>query len=31
MVGITTLAVVGKEHLNQSLNFAIAAEMFWSP
>jgi hypothetical protein len=31
LVGITTLVVVGKEHLNQSLNFAIAAEMFWSP
>lgn len=31
LVGITTLSVVGQEHLNQSLNFAIAAEMFWSP
>ncbi len=31
LVGITTLVFVGKEHLNQSLNFAIAAEMFWSP
>jgi hypothetical protein len=31
LVGVTTLSVVGKEHLNQSLNFAIAAEMFWSP
>jgi hypothetical protein len=31
LVGITTLAIVGKERLNQSLNFAIAAEMFWSP
>lgn len=26
-----TLVFVGKERLNQSLNFAIAAEMFWSP
>lgn len=31
LVGITTLVVVGEKHLNQSLNFAIAAEMFWSP
>jgi len=31
LVGVTTLVFVGKEHLNQSLNFAIAAEMFWSP
>ena len=31
LVGITTLVFVGKERLNQSLNFAIAAEMFWSP
>lgn len=31
LVGITTLAFVGKQHLNQSLNFAIAAEMYWSP
>jgi S1-C subfamily serine protease len=31
LVGITTLSVVGQQHLNQSLNFAIAAEMFWSP
>lgn len=31
LVGITTLVLAGKEHLNQSLNFAIAAEMFWSP
>jgi hypothetical protein len=30
LVGITTLVFVGKEHLNQSLNFAIAAEMYWS-
>jgi hypothetical protein len=31
LVGITTLVFVGKEHLNQSLNFAIAGEMYWSP
>ncbi|HVY30372.1 MAG TPA: S1C family serine protease [Polyangiaceae bacterium] len=31
LVGITTLVVVGEGHLNQSLNFAIAAEMFWAP
>lgn len=31
LVGITTGILAGKEHLNQSLNFAIAAEMFWSP
>jgi hypothetical protein len=31
LVGITTLSFVGKERLNQSLNFAIAAEMYWSP
>lgn len=31
LVGITTLSFAGKERLNQSLNFAIAAEMYWSP
>lgn len=31
LVGITTLSFVGKERLNQSLNFAVAAEMFWTP
>jgi hypothetical protein len=31
LVGITTLVLAGKERLNQSLNFAIAAEMFWQP
>jgi S1-C subfamily serine protease len=31
LVGVTTLVVVGKEHLNQSLNFAIAAESYWTP
>jgi serine protease Do len=29
LIGITTLAIVGKEHLNQSLNFAIPADSFW--
>jgi S1-C subfamily serine protease len=31
LVGITTLALVGKENHNQALNFAIPAELFWSP
>ncbi len=31
LVGITTLTFAGKARLNQSLNFAIAAEMYWSP
>ncbi len=31
LVGVTTLALIGKKNLNQSLNFAIAAEMFWTP
>ena len=31
LVGITTLTYVGREKLNQSLNFAIAADGFWSP
>jgi hypothetical protein len=30
LVGITTLVLVGREHLNQSLNFAIPADSFWS-
>jgi S1-C subfamily serine protease len=29
LIGITTLALVGREHLNQSLNFAIPADAFW--
>ena len=29
LIGVTTLALVGREHLNQSLNFAIAADAFW--
>ena len=29
LIGITTLAIVGRERLNQALNFAIAAEAFW--
>ena len=31
LVGITTLVLVGSEHLNQSLNFAIPAEFFAQP
>jgi hypothetical protein len=31
LIGITTLVLVGREHLNQSLNFAIPAEGFWQP
>jgi S1-C subfamily serine protease len=31
VVGITTLVLVGREHLNQSLNFAIPADSFWQP
>lgn len=31
LVGITTLALIGSKNLNQSLNFAIAAESFWTP
>lgn len=31
LIGITTLSYVDRARLNQSLNFAIAAEMFWSP
>lgn len=31
LVGITTMVLIGKENHNQALNFAIAAEMFWSP
>lgn len=29
LIGITTLVLVGREHLNQSLNFAIPADVFW--
>ncbi len=29
LIGITTLAIVGRERLNQALNFAIPAETFW--
>jgi S1-C subfamily serine protease len=29
LIGITTLAIVGKERLNQALNFAIPADAFW--
>jgi S1-C subfamily serine protease len=31
LLGITTLVMVGREHLNQSLNFAIPADTFWQP
>ncbi|HYQ14115.1 MAG TPA: S1C family serine protease [Polyangiaceae bacterium] len=31
LIGITTLVMVGREHLNQSLNFAIPADAFWKP
>lgn len=31
LIGITTLALVGREHLNQSLNFAIPADGFYQP
>jgi len=31
LIGITTLVLVGREHLNQALNFAIPAESFFRP
>lgn len=31
LIGITTLALVGRERLNQSLNFAIPADAFYGP
>jgi S1-C subfamily serine protease len=31
LIGITTLALVGRERLNQALNFAIPADAFWQP
>ena len=31
VIGVTTAALVGKERLNQALNFAIPAESFWDP
>ncbi|MGC4088748.1 MAG: serine protease [Polyangiaceae bacterium] len=31
LIGITTLVVVGRDRINQSLNFAIPAESFWQP
>lgn len=31
LVGVTTLVLVGRHNLNQSLNFAIPAEAFWQP
>jgi len=31
LIGITTLIVVGRERVNQALNFAISADSFWQP
>jgi hypothetical protein len=31
VVGITSLVLVGRERLNQSLNFAVPADSFWKP
>jgi S1-C subfamily serine protease len=31
LIGITTLVIVGRERLNQALNFAIPADAFWQP
>jgi S1-C subfamily serine protease len=31
LIGITTAVLVGKKQINQSLNFAIAADSFWQP
>jgi S1-C subfamily serine protease len=31
LVGVTTLVLVGREHMNQALNFAIPADAFWQP
>jgi len=31
LIGVTTLVLVGREHLNQSLNFAIPADAFGQP
>jgi hypothetical protein len=31
LIGVTTLVLVGREHLNQSLNFAIPADRFGQP
>jgi hypothetical protein len=31
LVGITTLVLVGKQRINQALNFAIAADAYWAP
>jgi hypothetical protein len=31
LVGITTLVLLGKDRLNQALNFAIAADAYWDP
>ncbi|HVY30532.1 MAG TPA: trypsin-like peptidase domain-containing protein [Polyangiaceae bacterium] len=31
LIGVTTLVLVGREHLNQSLNFAIPIDAFYAP
>lgn len=31
LIGITTLIVVGRDRVNQALNFAISADSFWQP
>ena len=31
LVGITTLVLVGREHMNQALDLAIPADSFWQP
>jgi len=31
LIGVTTLVLVGREHLNQSLNFAIPIDAFYGP
>jgi S1-C subfamily serine protease len=31
LVGVTNLSLVGRQGLNQSLNFAIPADSFWQP
>jgi len=31
LIGVTTLALVGRERLNQALNFAIPADTYFKP
>jgi len=31
LIGVTTMMLVGRERLNQALNFAIPADSFWQP